>query len=152
MSYSIRKVRTEKEKLGISYLNEILFPSDYPVKLLTEGAVWWIVRHDDTGDIIGFAALFPSSTHGSHVIMERAGVLPEHRGKGLQKRLIQVRLQEARRLGATVVTSWTYNNPTSANNLIDAGFRTFKPSEPWGADGAVYFRLKLKGGKRGTDE
>jgi L-amino acid N-acyltransferase YncA len=70
-------------------------------------------------------------------------VLPAHRGQGIQKRLIRVRLRQARALGWNWVVTDTHDNPASSNSLIARGFKLFDPSKPWGADKTLYWRLKL---------
>jgi N-acetylglutamate synthase-like GNAT family acetyltransferase len=145
MTYSIRKVRTESEKLSVSLLNELLFPLDPPIKLADGVTTWWICRHDETQDIVGFCGLRPSVVKPVVGDLERAGVLPDHRGNGLHRRMIKVRIAECKKQGWVSAVSWTYNNPSSANNLIGEGFRTYKPRKPWGADGAVYWSMRLEG-------
>jgi hypothetical protein len=47
-------------------------------------------------------------------------------------------------LGWNWLISDTYKNPPSANSLISCGYRTFAPSRPWGFDGAIYWRKKIR--------
>jgi GNAT superfamily N-acetyltransferase len=70
-------------------------------------------------------------------------VLPSHRGHGAQKRLIRARIRQARALGWTWLITDTYQNPVSSNNLIATNFTLFEPTKPWGAEGTLYWRLKL---------
>lgn len=95
------------------------------------------------GDLAGFAGLAPSSRWADTGYLCRAAVLPDYRGRGLQKRLIRVRIAKARRLGWRWLVTDTRQNPASANSLIDCGFRMFEPSEPWSFSDACYWRLKL---------
>lgn len=75
--------------------------------------------------------------------MNRAGVIPSHRGKGLQTRMIAVRVAKAKRLGWKYVLTYTHDNCPSANNLIDCGFKLYDPRNPYAADGSLYWRIKL---------
>lgn len=90
-------------------------------------------------ELIGFASLTPEADGVGY--LSRAGVKPSFRGKGGQRMLIKVREKRARELGLTWLTSDTYNNPASANNLIACGFRMYHPSFP--TDGVCYWRKCL---------
>lgn len=99
------------------------FSTDQPYDL--SKGYWWIVYCKDTP--VGFAGLdeCPDGTY----FMSRAGVLPAHRGKGLHKRLITIRLAYAKRLGTHEV--WTYVedvNVASKNNLLAKGFKPYYTS------------------------
>jgi GNAT superfamily N-acetyltransferase len=77
------------------------------------------------------------------VYLCRSGVIPKARGKGLQRKLISVRLRFARARCMTWAISDTFHNPASANNLIRCGFSMYEPSQPWGAKGTLYWRRRL---------
>jgi GNAT superfamily N-acetyltransferase len=74
----------------------------------------------------------------------RAGVRPEFRGHGLQRRLIAVRVAWAKRRGlysvTTEVADW---NVASANSLIRAGFKLWRPHHLWSGEGYNYFHKRL---------
>lgn len=107
-----------------------------------EENIWWIMYHDS--DAIGFASISPSRTYPViGVYLSSAGILPKYRGMGLQKRLIRVRLRYAKALGKKWAISETVLNPSSANNLIACGFRSFQPDNPWSYKDAHYWRCKL---------
>jgi predicted acetyltransferase len=71
-------------------------------------------------------------------------VLPSHRGFGLQKKFIRVRIRQAKALGLNWLITSTYDNPASANSLISCGFKMFNPTNPWMAKNTSYWRLKLE--------
>lgn len=77
---------------------------------------------------IGFAMLKPSFRWQKTGYLARAGVLTDHRGHGLQLRLIRARIKLARTLGYEWLISETIDNPQSANNLVSAGFRAWHPA------------------------
>jgi GNAT superfamily N-acetyltransferase len=77
-------------------------------------------------------------------LLSRAGVLPSHRGHGLQRDLIAARVARAREIGKEEVWTTTYDNPQSGNNLIAMGFRLFVPPYRWGASGTNYWKFPLK--------
>lgn len=99
---------------------------------------WWIAYCDHTP--VAFAGLVPSARWLETGYLCRAGVVEEHRGRGLQKRLIRVRLNFARRMGWRWAITDTTENPPSANSLIGCGFRAYDPREPWGGDTTTYWR------------
>lgn len=128
----------------VSLVLEILqlecLPYDKPAQ--TSKGYWWIA-YSDSGVPIGFAALYPSLRWADAGYMARSGVLPSHRGKGLQKALIKARIRKARKLGYKWLLSDTRDNPASSNSLIACGFRLYQPSKPWAFKNSLYFRLKL---------
>lgn len=114
-------------------------PGDEPMET-TEG-FWW-VAYDGTHPV-AFAGLTASSQVIGAGYLCRAGVLPSHRGRGLQSRLIAVRERKARRLGWPVLVTDTFDNPPSSNNLIRAGFRMHTPPVPYGFPGTCYWKKFL---------
>jgi GNAT superfamily N-acetyltransferase len=109
---------------------------------LTTSGYWWLV-YSEEGIPVAFAGLIRSSRWSDCGYLCRAGVVPNCRGQGIQKRLIQVRVRQARALKWNWLVTDTYENPASANSLIAKGFKMFDPTKPWGADKTLYWRLKL---------
>lgn len=108
-----------------------------------DAGAWWLVWHQ--ADAIGFGSITPSVRWEATGYLSLAGVLPEHRGHGLQRRLICTRLHYARQQHwRTVITETVYDNPQSANNLIACGFRQYVPEIKWNPRAAaVYWRKEL---------
>ena len=123
----------------LHWLQLEILPSDTPADTTT--GYWWVL--EDQCRPIGFAGLQASTKYLGVGYLCRAGVVKDWRGKGLQKRLIRVRVNKAKALGWQWLMTDTYNNPASANSLIACGFQTFTPSQPWGMDGAIYWRKRL---------
>jgi predicted acetyltransferase len=72
--------------------------------------------------------------------LSRAGVLPTARGKGMQKRMIRVRVKHAFAMGGSaVVTDCTADNVASANSLINCGFKLYFPENPWALSNSIYW-------------
>jgi GNAT superfamily N-acetyltransferase len=103
----------------------------------------WIAFLDEAP--VGFAALMPSQNWPLAGYLARCGVLPEHRGNNLQRRLIRAREAAARRHGWHWLVTDTYCNPHSVNNLIACGYTTFYPKKPWGLhkETAVYWCKRI---------
>jgi GNAT superfamily N-acetyltransferase len=138
----IRKVDIRKtentEKLYA--LQKYCLPYDKPFD--TQNGYWWIA-HNPYGIEVGFAGLVSSIRWSDCGYLCRAGVIPAARGQGLQKKLIKVRIRQAKALGWNWLVTDTYNNPASSNSLISCGFKLFEPTNPWGAKGTLYWRRKL---------
>lgn len=103
---------------------------------------WWIAY--DGKKPIGFCGVSPSVSWRNTGYMCRAGVKYEYRGMGIHNRLIRVRTRFAKAVGWTHLVTDTTNNCPSANNLIANGFKMYKPSKPWGLEGACYWIKKLR--------
>lgn len=101
---------------------------------------WWIVWREE--EVCGYAGMVKSHQWEQVGYFNRAGVLPDHRGHGLQRRLIWARVLQARRLGFTHVVTDTTANPPSANNLIECGFRMYLPRYPWAFAASCYWIRK----------
>ena len=133
----IRCLQIQKE---LQVLQKKCLPSDTPSD--TTQGYWWIV-YDAHNLPCAFAGLVSSVRWLDCGYLCRAGVLPSHRGQGLQKRLIRARVRQARALGWNWLITDTYQNPASSNSLIATGFKLFEPTKPWGAIQTLYWRLKL---------
>lgn len=123
----------------LRYLQLTALPYDIPMET-HEG--WWWVAYDQSLPV-AFAGLTRSQQVPDGGYLCRAGVLPSHRGQGLQRRLIQVRERKARKLGMKVLVTDTFDNPPSSNNLIRAGFRLHEPLVRYGELGTNYWRKPL---------
>lgn len=140
MAYRIKQVDPTNEGVRclLNQLDRACFPAD---ELCDKDGDWWIVYDGKTP--VGYAGLKPSNRIVAAGYLCRVGVLPDHRGCGLQARLIRARLRAARKKGWHTVYSDTYNNLPSANNLIRAGFRLYWPEVPWSYVGALYWKKSL---------
>lgn len=79
-------------------------------------------------------------------MLTRAATRPEHRGRGLQQRLIRARVALAKRLGCKrVVTYTSADNAASMRALIRTGFLPYvaKPLEFWMGYGWVHWRREF---------
>ena len=118
-------------------------PGDDPE--IPKAGSWWWLAIDEDGKAVGFAGMRPSERWQQTIYLCRAGVLPDYRGQGIQKRLIRARLAKARALGNThAITDCTTENPASAKSLIKAGFRPYWPKAPWGLPHSIYWIKKLQ--------
>ncbi len=139
-SYRIREVDGEESDDILAELHENTFADAAYLPDFKIG-FWWIVYHGK--EPVGFAGLVPSQQRVDAGYMIRAGVVPKHRGRGLQKRLIRVREAKARRLGWTSLVSDTMENIRSANNLIRHGFKLYNPIFAYSFDTALYWEKRI---------
>lgn len=108
---------------------------------------WWIAYSRDTKAPVAFAGLWPSIRLANVGYLCRSGVLPEGRGKGLQRKLIKVREREAKKKRWIALHSDTApGNAHSLNNLFACGFRAFVPTDPWCGEEWNYVRKILEDG------
>ena len=103
---------------------------------------WWLAYHDD--DAVAFAGVVPSTHVRNSGYFCRVGVLQRHRGRSLQLRLMRAVEARGRRLGWNSIVSDTTDNPASANNFIEAGYRLYEPEAPWAWSHTLYWRKWLR--------
>ncbi len=141
MPSSIRLVRVDGAKWAsrLDELHRICLPGDDLYDTLK--GHWWVAFEGPQA--VAFAGYSPVSREPGYAYLCRSGVIPSHRGRGIQKRLIKVRVRHARAAGYRCLISATYFNPPSANSLIACGFRMYDPHTPWLDTGACYWRLPL---------
>ena len=139
MSYRIER---EDTPVAVLPLDEVCFPSDFRPCL--ENSLWWVVWRGN--EPVAYAGLRPCQWHENAGLgfLSRAGVIPNHRGRGLQRRLIRVREAAARTLGLTeIVTYVAAWNAASLNSLIACGYKFYRPATKWGGADSVYLRRRL---------
>lgn len=102
-----------------------------------EEGYWWLVYEGKNP--VAFAGMTTMQSWPKAGYIARVGVLPECRGKGLQKKLLAVCERMAKRLGWRHLISTTYCNPPSANSFIARKFKTYEPTSRWGAEDTIYW-------------
>lgn len=141
MPYVIKRVKHKNPEVQqlLVKLHKQCFPHDvFPDFNI---GFWWIAYDGDKP--IGFCGMKASSQWVETGYMNRAGVINNYRGKGLQRRMIRVRVAKAKKLGWTTVVTDTTDNPESGNNLFRCGFKMYEPRNPWANDNSIYWRRKL---------
>ena len=126
--YTIRRANADDLK-HVEALQMRFRKSDGMPVLSLDGNSWWLVWHRRK----------PVAYTGVRVLGEAAwitacGVVPQHRGHGLQRRMTRAACRFAKRLQCSVLYTHTVNgNPYSVNNLIAVGFRNcIPPREHYG--------------------
>jgi len=133
----IQLVNTRKRNIAseLKRLQSHTFPCD--PALNPYAGYWWIAKEDNTP--IAFAALLNVPSWENTGYMARCGVLHEFRGQGLQRKFLKHREEYAKKLGMVRVITTTFDNPVSANNLIQHGYLTYIPQQKWGAANTIYW-------------
>jgi putative acetyltransferase len=139
-SYVIYEVDAQGSAEAIHFMNSLasdLFPPLQDHHL--ETGFWWCVFHGPD-HIVGMAGMVPFEPFTNVGYLKRCYILPDHRGHGLQLRLLQAREDHARQLGWTQLVSETHlNNQSSGRNFERAGYRKCEPEQKWVSHPAIYW-------------
>ncbi len=143
MKFSIKKAKTDRHF-------ELIYAMDLMVFSIAEGAMggiyytnesdWWIVW-DENDNPVAYCGVV---LYNDFAVHKRCGVLPIARGHGLQRRMLRIRENYAKKNGAkSICTYVSVQNSISANNLIKSGYLVYNPEWRWGGDDFLYIEKKL---------
>jgi GNAT superfamily N-acetyltransferase len=140
--YRTRRVDGSDEEIAetLRELHDRTFGDTAP-QINPENGFWWLTHYGRTP--VAFCGMLHSHRWANTGYLYRVGVLEEHRGKGLQQRLIAVREALARKLGWTHTITDTTENTPSANSLIRRGYVLYDPAQPWSLPNALYWKKAL---------
>ena len=131
------EIRACLDRQLIRDLDREIFDLTIDPKAAYDKANWWVAWDGKTP--VAFAGAWMYAPHG-WCFLERCGVLPSHRGHGLQKRLIKARMKWAHKWEAIGANTYTIpGNHKSANSLIACGFRMYEPERKYGGDDSLYW-------------
>lgn len=102
---------------------------------------WWVVWEGKKA--VAFAHSSMTTYYPNSGYFSRVGVLPEHRGHGLQARLMKKVVERGREHGWEAIYSDTTRVPHSAANFRKMGWTEFQPEAPWGSKYTIYWRKEL---------
>lgn len=132
------QIRQSQNASTLAFLDSAIFKGDEPIK--PNAGVWWVA--DAHGASIGFCGIRKLSY--SVAFLERAGVMPGYRGRGIHDRMIKLRLRWARKHGVkTVITYTLKDNHASSNNLARNGFALYEPDWAWVGREVLYWMRNL---------
>jgi GNAT superfamily N-acetyltransferase len=140
MAVSIRLVDAARQEFTLTRMQKEIFPSDS--KAPCDEGFWWLAMDGDTP--VAFACLTDVPSWPESGYISRVGVMPSHRGKKLQRRLMRACERKAKSMGWVRIISTTLNNPPSANNFIACGYKTYEPAARWGWTDTIYWLKELK--------
>lgn len=131
-------IRITKDVELVKKLHELAFPADDWYD--SARSIYWVIWCD--GEPVGFAML--SETDDDYVFYSRAGVLKDHRGKGLQLRLLKVREQYAKKKGFKKAITYTkIDNISSNRNLQKAKYWLYIPKYEYADKDCLYWIKEL---------
>jgi GNAT superfamily N-acetyltransferase len=142
IKYRVREVDGTDDDVAdtLAELHQFTFLDAAPVPTFDQGH-WWIAFKRT--EPVAFAGIVPSTFIVRAGYFCRVGVLGKHCGHGLQSRLMRAMEARARLNGWRSVISDTTDNMHSANNFIRAGYRLFRPENPWAWPNTLYWRKDL---------
>ena len=103
---------------------------------------WWLAFRGAMP--VGFAGLTPSTRAANAGYFCRVGVMSSHCGHNLQLRFMRAMEAQVRRNGWSAVVSDTTDNLVSTNNFIRAGYRLYRPKDPWAWPHTLYWRKFIR--------
>jgi hypothetical protein len=140
--YRIREVDGHDDEIAdtLADLHQLTFFDGAPIPEFDQGH-WWIAFHDSIP--VAFAGVIPSTRAVNAGYFCRVGVLRKHCGNALQLRLMRALELRAWRKGWGWIVSDTTDNLASANNFIRAGYRLYRPLNPWAWPNTLYWRKSI---------
>jgi GNAT superfamily N-acetyltransferase len=141
--YVVRRVDSTDEDtaIDIQFLDKLAFAPGNGEPDLDSGD-WWLAFKGKQP--VAYAGLCWSPHMQGYGYLCRAGVHPEHRGHGLQGRLLRARENRAKQLDMLGLVTDTTGNVPSSNNLIKAGFKMFTPGTMWAFGTSNYWKKELQ--------
>lgn len=165
MNFMFYKGTQEDTESFIRFLDEIkagmvhkdwfyLEPAEDVRAMMSDGSMeFWLARHGTQLAAV-FSVICPGLQHYNYgydldfceedllrvIHMDTAAVHPDHRGYGLQKRLVEMAEQELSGKGRRILLSTVHpDNKFSLNNMLKQGYEIQKRVEKYGSE-----RLMLK--------
>ncbi len=141
--YRIREVDGHDDEITdtLADLHRLTFFDSAPIPEFDWGH-WWVALHEAVP--IAFAGVVPSTHAVNAGYFCRVGVLRRPWGNSLQLRLTRAMESRARHNGWGCIVSDTTDNLASANNFIQAGYRLYRPQDPWAWPNTLYWRKSIK--------
>lgn len=116
-------IRRTNDKNLIVKLDSRIFPND--IFYEHENNHYWTVKKESK--VIGFCMATVWEVNKA-LFLSRAGIIPSERGKGLQRRMIRVRENFARKNKIKdIITYVSKDNIPSFVNLIKSGYFVYEP-------------------------
>jgi GNAT superfamily N-acetyltransferase len=131
-------IRQTKDYEAVKKLIKRIMPRD---KLDLSQNICWLVKEGDFP--VGFCTLKLLPRENA-VFLSLSGVLPSHRGNGIQRRMIHVRCVWAANHGYDMALTYTLkDNHPSIASLIKSGFHFYHPENAWVGRDVHYFQKDL---------
>ena len=133
---------------AIEQMDRVCFPFDKAYGFTWDKNVSWIAigeRGDDYNrEDIPVAYLSAHPLRNGVWFFSRVGVMPSHRGQGLQRKLMTAMERHGRKEGwREIVTYCVGRNAHSIANILEAGYRTYEPRKSYVGWQCVHMRKRL---------
>ncbi len=126
---------------AIETADRVCFPFDKPYMFAWEKNVSWVAH--EKGELVGYISAHP--LRNGVWFFSRVGVMPSHRGQGLQRKLMSVLEKHARREGWREIVTYTIGgNGFSTRNILASGYRTYEPRKSYVGWEVVHMRKRLQ--------
>jgi GNAT superfamily N-acetyltransferase len=126
---------------AIEAADRVCFPFDEPYMFSWHKNASWVSMID--GELAGYLSAHPINNRGRW-FFSRVGVMPAHRGRGLQRRLMAVMEKHGRASGWKEIVTYTAGgNGWSTRNILASGYRTYEPRSSWVGWEVVHMRKRL---------
>jgi ribosomal protein S18 acetylase RimI-like enzyme len=126
---AFRRALSREDAALIAQMDVVCFPLDTPAEFA--GANWFIGWHGDRpAAYCAWKIVEHDGPHDGPVGFHyRAGVMPDWRGKGLQREMVRLREAEMREQGLRKAVTYTdADGAASMRNLIAEGYRPYVPT------------------------
>lgn len=125
----VKQIRKSDKNLKIlREMDSICFPEDRCALFGLRKVFCWFL-YSENGEIAGYCSGYKLK---QYFYLSRCGIMPKYRGKGMQKKLIQERIEKAKDLNLAGLVTYTNNeNIASIKNLQSFGFEEWKDSPKW---------------------
>lgn len=125
----------------IEVADRVCFPFDKAYMFAWEKNVSWVAYEKD--ELVGYLSAHP--LRNGVWFFSRVGVMPSHRGQGLQRKLMAVMERHGRREGWREIVTYTVGrNGFSTANILASGYRTYEPRKSYVGFEVVHMRKKLQ--------
>jgi GNAT superfamily N-acetyltransferase len=122
-------------------LNALIFPEDD--LNVGDNTFHWIATDKRSKEPIGFCSV---TDFGEGILfLSRAGLLPEYRGRNIQRKFIRLRERFARSNGYKKIITYTLkDNYQSMNSLFISGYKIYTPEFQYVGPGYMYYIKELE--------
>ena len=126
---------------AIEAADRVCFPLDKAYFFAWVKNVSWVAH--DNGEMVGYISAHP--LRRGVWFFSRVGVMPSHRGRGLQRKLMSVLEKHGRANGWKFIVTYTVGiNGWSTRNILASGYRTYEPRKSYVGWDVVHLRKKLQ--------
>lgn len=130
---------------AIEAMDRVCFPFDKPYMFSWDKNVSWVICNSASkvaDDLVGYISAHP--LRNGVWFFSRVGVMPSHRGQGLQRKLMACMEKHGRREGWREIVTYTVGrNGFSTANILAAGYRTYEPRKSYVGFQVVHMRKRL---------